>query len=183
MKRLRKFYLGILFFLTLLVLSSGVAIHFLRARSYQWRDITSSDNRFRLSFPSDPSLLETNEKSADGQPFVSHMLKSSPAQRVLYVLNWWENPAQRAQTTEEMFKHFRRCDVDVFHTRLVGERDVEVQGYPAKLTFITAGDGSTIENLAIRADGRVYSLWVLDPRATLEKENIKKFFGSFRLEE
>jgi hypothetical protein len=167
----------------LLVLCGGAAIYFLRARSYEWHEITSSDNRFRLSFPSHPSLLETNETSTDGRPFVSHTLKSSPAERVFYVVSWWENPGQSGQTTEELFAHFRQCAIDVFHTRLVAERDVAIQGYPAKLTFILAGDGSTVENLAIRADGRVYSLSVLDPRATLEKENIQKFFGSFRLEQ
>jgi hypothetical protein len=181
--RLRKISLGLMSLVAALVLCVGTAIHFLSPRSYQWREVASSDIRFHVSFPSNPSLLETNEKSMDGRQFVSHMLKSSPADRVFYVVSWWENPAQRDQTTEELFARFRECDIKVFQARLQGEKDVKVQGYPAKLTFIMAGNGLTVQNLAIRAGSRVYSLSVVDSRAVLERENIQKFFGSFRLEQ
>jgi len=178
--RLRNICLGLV---AALLLCGGAAVYFLRARSYEWREITSSDSQFRVNLPSDPSLSVSNEKSTDGSPFVSHILKSTPADRVFYVVSWWENPTQQGQTTEELFAHFRQCDINVFNARVMSEKDVKVQGYPAKLIFIMGGNGLIVENLAIRADTRVYSLTVLDSRAVLERENIRKFFGSFRLEQ
>ena len=180
--RLQKASVGLMLLAVALVLCGGAAIHFLKPRTYEWRVVASSDNRFRVSFPSDPRLLETNEKSTDGRPFVSHMLKSAPAERVFYVVNWWENPAQQDQTTEELFAHFRQCVGDSFRARLMGKKDLRVQGYPAQLNVFMSGSG-LVDNLVIRAGSRVYSLWVLDSRAALERENIQKFFGSFRLEQ
>ncbi len=182
--RLRKIFLGLSFLIAALMLCAGAAIYILRPRSYEWREVASSDNRFHLSFPSTPSLLETGEKSADGRQFVSHMLKSNPADHVFYVVSWWENPAQRDQTTEELFARFRQCDIKVFQARVEGEKDAKVQGYPAKLIFIMTGNGLSVENLAIRAGNRIYSLSVVDSRVSpLEKENIQKFFTSFKLEQ
>jgi len=158
------------------------AYYFLRRRSYEWHEITSSDNKFRVSFPSKASLLETNEKSTDGRPFVSHTLKSSPADRVVYSVNWWENPTQKNLTAQDLFAMVRQTDVNVFHARVSNEKDLKIQGCPAKLIFVMAGNGVTVENLAVRAGDRVYSLWVVESEAMREKENIQKFFGSFKLQ-
>jgi hypothetical protein len=182
MTRLRKIAFGLMFLMVALLLCGGAAIHFLKPRAYEWREVASSDMQFRISFPSNPLLLETNEKSTDGRPFVSRTLKSTPADRVFYAVSWWENPDQHDQTTEELFAHFRQCVGGSFRARLIGEKDLKVQTYPAKLNVFMSGNG-LVENLVIRAGSRVYSLWVMDSRAALEKENIQRFLGSFRLEE
>jgi hypothetical protein len=181
--RLRKILLGLTLLVGVLALCALAGIHFFGPRSYQWREVTSSDSRFRISFPSNPSLLETNEKSMDGRPFVSHTLKSTPADRVFFAVSWWENPAQQDQTTEQLFAYLRECVGNSFRARPIGERDLRVQGYPAKLTVFISGSGLMVENLVIRARSGSYSLWVLDSRTVFEKENVQKFFGSFRLEQ
>lgn len=182
--RARKIFLRVVVVVTALVLCAGATIYFLlRPRSYEWREITSTDNQFRVSLPAAPSLLETSEKSMDGRPFVSHVLKSTPVDRVYYVVSWWENPAQKDLTPEELFARFPLCGISLFHGRVIGERDLTVQGHPAKFIMIMGGS-LTVEDLAIRAGNRVYSLTVSDPRnVALEGENIKKFFHSFRLEQ
>ncbi len=179
--RLRKIFLRVAVGVMVLVLCAGAAVYFLlKPRTYEWRDTTSSDNQFRVSLPSNPSLLDTNEKSKDGLPFTSHTLKSSPRDRVFYVVSWWENPVQGNLTTDELFEHFRQCGIKVFRPGFVREHNVNVHGHPAKFVFIVTGN-FFVENLVLRAGNRVYSLTVMDPRVVQERENIWKFFGSFKL--
>jgi len=178
--RFRKLWLILGTILIASALCGWAAIHWLSPRSYVWREVESSDNQFRVSFPGTPSTSQKADKSADGRIFVSTIIRSSPVRGVIYAVGWWENPSQRDQTTDELFAHFRECNISVFHGA-VSQKDAEVQGHPAKYTFVLAGNGLIVENLAIRVGPRVYSLSVLDSSAYLEKENIQRFFYSFTL--
>jgi hypothetical protein len=180
--RLRRLWLGLGIVASVLVLCGLAATYLLSPRSYQWREVVSSDNQFRIDFPGTASASQQVETSAAGKEFVSYNIKSSPASRVVYAMNWWENPDQTSQTTDELFAHFRQCGVNVFHAAAVSKKDVQVQGHPAEYTFYVAENGLMVGNLVVRVGPRVYSLWVADPSLFQEKENIQKFFKSFALQ-
>lgn len=164
-----------------LVLCFVAAIYWLTPRSYQWRDFSSPDHQFRLSLPGTASNSQRSELSADKRSFVSYEIRSSPAKRVLYAVNWWENPAQQAQTTEELFAHLQECGVSAFHAAPLGEKQTTIQGHQANIAVFMAGDGLMIDNLVVRVGPRIYSLWVVDPELIRETKNVQRFFSSFNL--
>jgi hypothetical protein len=94
-------------------------------------------------------------------------------------MSWWENPDQSAQTEDEIFAHFRQCDIKVFQTNVVSQKSITVSGYPARYIFLIAPGGRDVWNLAVRVGPRIYSLWVLDPEGFSDGKNIRKFLGSF----
>jgi hypothetical protein len=117
----------------------------------------------------------------DGSKFVSNWLRSSPTHGVIYALAWWENSAQKNKSTNELFSDFHECNINAFHGNIAGERELDVQGYPAKMTVVFAPNRLIVENLVIRVGPRLYSLSVLDSTGRLDISNIKKFFASLSL--
>jgi hypothetical protein len=180
--RPRKLWLGLGIVASVLVLFGVTAIYLLSPRSYQWHEVVSADNQFRVQFPGAITTSQQVDKSATGKPFAAYNIKSSPTGRVVYAVNWWENPDRTGQTTEELFAHFRQCGVNVFHAVAMSKKDGHVQGHPAEYTFYLAESGLMVGNLAVRVGPRVYSLWVADPSLFQEKENTQRFFKSFTLQ-
>jgi hypothetical protein len=163
-----------------LALCVCAARYWLEPRSYRWVQVVSPDSKFRVSIPGTSSIAQTAEKTLDGRPFVSNMIKSTPARSVIYAVSWWENPTQKDRSTEELFAHFRECDINVLHGA-VSEKNATVQGHPANYAFVLGANGLMVWNLTIRVGPRIYSLSVLDPSGFSEKDNIQKFFKSFAL--
>jgi len=131
-------------------------------RPYEWQQVRSPDSQFRISFPGNPNESQISETATeDGSKFVTYKLTVSPAHGVLYTLDWWENPAQKGKSTSELFADFRSCNIKAFPGKIVSEKDVDVQGYPAKDTLLAA-NGQLVVNRVIRVGPRVYSLWVSD---------------------
>jgi hypothetical protein len=157
------------------------AAHWERFRPYDWKQVVSQDRQFRISFPGNPTTSQEDSTASDGSKFVSNWLKSSPTRGVIYALAWWENPAQENKSTNELFSDFRECNIKAFHGNIVGERELDVQGYPAKMTVVFAPNTLVVENLVIRVGPRLYSLSVLDSTGRLDVSNIKKFFASLSL--
>jgi hypothetical protein len=82
-----------------------------------------------------------------------------------------------------LFSDFRECNINAFHGNIAGERELNVQGYPAKMTVVFAPNRLVVENLVIRVGPRLYSLSVLDSTGRLDISNIKKFFASLSLQQ
>jgi hypothetical protein len=105
---------------------------------YDWREVVSQDGQFRISFPGNTTASQENNTASDGSKFVFHRLTSSPAHGVTYELGWWENPAQKNKSTDELFTDFRECSIKSFHGNIAGETETKVQGHPAKATLVVA---------------------------------------------
>ena len=163
------------------VLCGWTAVNWKSLRPYEWRQIQSPDSQFRISFPGTPIASQTSESAIEGgSKFVSYRLAVSPAHGVVYALSWWENPAQRDKSTDELFADFSNCNINVFHGKIVSEKNVDVHGYPAKDTLLVA-NGQLVVNRVIRVGPRLYSLWVFDSSWHLRRGDVKRFFNSLSL--
>jgi hypothetical protein len=162
-------------------LGGWIAANWKNLRPYEWQQVQSPDSQFRISFPGNPNESQMTETATeDGRKFLSHKLAVSPAHGVLYRLDWWENPAQKGKSTNELFTDFRNCNITVFHGKILSEKDAEVQGYPARDTLLAA-NGQLVVNRVIRVGPRVYSLWVSDSPWRMGRGDVKRFFGSLSL--
>lgn len=165
-----------------IALCTWTATNWKRLRPYKWQQVESPDAQFRISFPGDAAASkESVTATEDGSRFVSNKLTSSPAQGVIYALDWWESPAQKDESTDKLFADFRDCYIKTFHGKVAAEKETEVQGYPAKATLVFAPNRLVVQNLVVRVGPRLYSLWVLDSTGRLDTSNVKKFFASFSL--
>jgi hypothetical protein len=166
---------------TAIAICGWTATNWKKFRPYDWQQVESPDAQFRISFPGTPTGSQESKTASDGSKFVSNRLASSPAHGVIYALSWWENPSQRSKSTDELFAEFSDCDIKAFHGKILSEKEVNVQGHPAKDTAVLAGNGLIVENRVIRVDSRLYSLWVLDSSGHLDTGSIRKFFSSLSL--
>jgi len=149
----------------------------------QWRSVESSEGQFRVSLPGEPSKSDDPATDAlDGSKFVSHRLSSALRKRTIFAVTWWENPAQSEKTPDELFAHFRECDLKVFHGTIARDERLDIQGFPANdLVVFGAKGGFAAENRLIRVGSRIYSLWVIGPSDNVDKADARKFFDSFLL--
>jgi hypothetical protein len=163
------------------VLCGWTAVNWKSLRPYEWRQIRSPDSQFRISFPGNPIASQTSETAIEGgSKFVSYRLAVSPAHGVVYALSWWENPAQRDKSTDELFADFSNCNIKAMHAKTVSEKRVEVEGHPAQDTLLAA-NGQLVVNRVIRVGPRIYSLWVFDSSWHLGRGDVKRFFNSLSL--
>ena len=177
----RKGWLGFAIAGIVIAVCTWTAAHLERFRPYDWKQVVSQDRQFRISFPGNPTTSQEDSTASDGRKFVSNRLTSSPTPGVIYAVAWWENPAQENKSTNELFSDFRECSIKAFHGNISRERELNVQGYPAKMTVVFAPNSLVVENLVIRVGPRLYSLSVLDSTGRLDITNIKKFFASLSL--
>jgi len=162
-------------------LGGWIAANWKNLRPYKWQQVQSRDAQFRMSFPGSPTASQTSETATeDGSKFVSYRLAVSPAHGVVYSLSWWENPAQKGKSTDELFADFRNCNITVFHGKIVSEKNVDVQGYPAKDTLLAA-NGQMVVNRVVRVGPRLYSLWVFDSPWHMGRGDAKRFLSSLSL--
>jgi hypothetical protein len=167
--------------LVALAMGAWTATNWRSPELYKWQQVDSPDAQFRVTFPGNPVASQESMTASDGSKFVSNKLTSSPAPGVIYTLNWWENPAQKDKSTDELFADFRDCDIKRFHGNIAAEKEIKVQSYPAKATLVFAPNHLVVENLVVRVGPRLYSLWVLDSSGRLDMSNVKKFFASLSL--
>jgi len=177
--RIRK-WIGSAIAVIVVVLCGWTAANWKSLRPYEWQQVRSPDSQFRISFPGDPNESQISETATDGGKFVTYKLAVSPARGVLYTVNWWENPAQKGKSTNELFADFRDCNIKVFHGKIVSEKDIVFQGYPAKDTMLAA-NGQLVVNRVILVGPRVYSLWASDSPWHMGRGDVKKFIGSLSL--
>ena len=149
-----------------------------RVLPYQWYQ-TQPDTQFSISFPSTPTASTETLTTSDGIQFISNNLTSSPAHGVLYAVNWWENSDQNNKSTDELFASFRDCGMKAFHGKVVSEKKLFVGGYPAQDSAVVADGGLVAVNRVIRVKSRLYSLWIVDSVAHLERTDINRFLDSF----
>ncbi len=134
--RTSKKWIGFVVAVTAVVLCGWTAVNWKSLRPYEWHQVQSPDSQFRITFPGNPNESEiTDAATEDGSKFVSYKLAVSPAHGVLYTLNWWENPAQKGKSTNELFTDFRNCDIKVFPGEIVSEKNVDVQGIRLKTHY------------------------------------------------
>ena len=75
-----------------------------RVPQYQWHPFESSDTHFRINFPGNPTLSQENTTASEGgSKFISYKVTTSPAHGIVYSLAWWENPAQKDKSNDELF--------------------------------------------------------------------------------
>jgi hypothetical protein len=117
--------------------------------------------------------------ASDGTEFISNKLTSTPAHGIIYSVVWWENSAQNNKSTDELFGVFRDCGMKAFHGKVMSEKKLLVDGYPAQDTDVLADGGLVAVNRVIRAGSRFYSLWIVDSVNHLQRADINKFMGSF----
>jgi hypothetical protein len=152
-----------------------------RFRPYEWRQVQSADAQFSISFPGNPTASQESNTASDGSKFVSSMLISSPANGVTYALSWWENSTQTNKSTDTLFADFRDCGIKAFHGKVVSEKELNVQGYPATDTVVLAANGAVVVNRVIRVGSRFYSLWVVYSLGHIDRANVRKFLGSLSI--
>jgi hypothetical protein len=163
------------------VLCGWTAANWANLRPYGWQQVQSPDSQFRISFPGNPIASQTSETAGEGgNKFVAYRLVLSPAHGVLYRLDWWENPAQRDKSTDELFAYFDKCNIEGMHAKIMSEKRVEVQGHPAHDTLL-AVNGQLVVNRVIRVGPRVYSLWASDSEWHMGRGDVKRFFSSLSL--
>jgi hypothetical protein len=176
----RKVWIGIAVAALAITVCGWTVTNWERLRPYDWKSIGSQDAQFRVAFPRNPVASQESTTASDGSKFLSNRLISSPAHGVSFAVSWWENPSQKDKSTDELFADFRDCYINVFHGRIVGENEVNVDGYPAKDTMLFTPDGLAVANRVIRVGPRLYSLWVLDSTAShLDITSARRFFSSF----
>lgn len=167
-------------FAVFIIALAGLAALWANARSYQWQAVQSADGHYRIIFPANPAASQL--QMLNGSKFVFHRLSASPRRDVTYAVSWWENPSQQDKTTDELFAHFRECDITTFHGNIVSEHRVSVQGYSAQDTEISVGNGGlAVANRVVRVGPRMYSLWVIEPAGHRDAASVKRFFDSFSL--
>jgi hypothetical protein len=179
--RIIKKWIGFVVAVIAVVLCGWTAANWKTLRPYEWQQVQSPDSHFRISFPGNPIASQTSDTAIEsGSKFESYRLAVSPAHGVLYALVWWENPAQKGKSANELFADFRNCDIKLFHGKIVSEKNVDVQGYPAKDTLLAA-NGQLVVNRVIRVGPRVYSLWVSDSPWHMGRGDVKRFLSSLSL--
>ncbi len=162
-------------------LCGWTAIRWTRAPQYNWEQVESPDARFRISFPSKPTPSQEQDTAVDGTHFTSTRLTASPSKRVIYAISWWENPAQKDKSTDELFTQFRDCNIKVFHGMIVSEKETTLQGNRARDTEVWAPGGLIVFNRSIRAGSRLYSVMVIDSSSHRDTDNVYKFFDSMTI--
>jgi hypothetical protein len=68
----------------------------------------------------------------------------------VYSLAWWENPAQKDKSNDELFANFRGCYINVFRGKILSEEQLTTQGYPARDTNVLSQNGLAVDNRVIR---------------------------------
>jgi hypothetical protein len=179
--RARRNWIGLAILVIAVALCGSAVAIWNRLRPYEWQQVQSPDSQFRISFPGNPNESRINETAnEDGSKFVSYKLTVSPSHGALYVVNWWENPAQKGKSTSELFADFRNCNIKVFPGKIVSEKDLEVRGYPAKDTLLSA-HGQLVFNRVIRVGPRIYSLWASDSPWHIGRGDAGRFLNSLSL--
>ena len=155
----------------------------LSANPYAWRTVQSSSGQFRADFPGPAKQSqEPTTDVIDGSKFVSHRLASSPKPGVVYAVSWWENPRQAKSSNEELFVHFRDCDLKSFQGNVVREERLKIKGFPADdFEIANTKGGFSVQNRIVRVRTHVYSLWVIEPSGQEDRAAAKKFLNSFEL--
>jgi len=164
-----------------IALGGWIAANWKNLHSYEWQQVQSPDSQFRISFPGNPIASQASETAIEGgSKFVSYRLAVSPARGVLYALTWWENPAQKDKSTDELFADFSNCNIKATHAKTVSEKRVEVQGHPAQDTLLAA-NGQLVVIRVIRVGPRIYSLWATDSAWHMGRGDVRRFFTSLSL--
>jgi len=177
--RVRRRWIALAALIIAIMLCGLTAVRWNRFLPYHWRKVDLPDAQFSISFPGNATASQDTYTASDGSKFISSKLTSSPAKGVIYAVNWWDNSAQNDISTDELFVSFRDCGMKAFGGRVVSEKKLTVQGYPAQDTAVLAAGGVVAVNRVIRIHSRLYSLWVIDRLGHLEKSDIKKFLDSF----
>jgi hypothetical protein len=177
--RIRKRWIALGALLVGIAVCVWTATRWKTLSDYHWQQVQVQDAQFSITFPANATTLKETLTASDGSKFISNKLTSSPAHGVIYAVNWWENSLQNDKSTDELFASFRDCGMKAFGGRVVREKRLSVQGYPAQDTAVLAEGGVVAVNRVIRVQSRFYSLWVIDSLGHVEKTDIKKFMDSF----
>jgi len=76
-------------------------------------------------------------------------------------------------------RNFRDCYITIFRGKILSEKQLTAQGYPARDTEVLSENGLAVDNRVIRVGPRLYSLWALDSSGRFDRKNVTTFFDSF----
>ena len=167
--------------LAVIVLLALPSISCKREHSYEWQVVYSADDKFKISFPGNPTLEETPIKSITGGSFTTHTLKIKPVASAAYLCAWWEDPTLTGLSTEERLNKARDNGVGGLGGRLLRETRITVQGYPARDIQVIARGNAAFDTRIILVGSRLYTLDVADVSGNHDTRNIERFFNSFAL--
>jgi hypothetical protein len=150
-----------------------------RAPTYQWHETESPDKTFAIALPGNAISEDTAKRSATGESFISHQLTVRFA-HADYAIAWWENPSLKGNA-DQILSTMRDRGLAPLRSKLIFERSVTVQGYPARDISAVTEFRAAYDNRIVLVGNRVYSLMVVDGSGKHDFRNIARFYNSLAL--
>ena len=146
-----------------------------------WKDYASSDGRFAISMPGDPTV-SSGTTQTDLGPLVLHTT-SVTGDDIYCSVIYQDTPEGLKRSADDILT--RQCDgfVQGAHVReIVARRDVTVEGFPGReLEGETADGNFRILVRYIVVGHRIFTLVIGVPIDETDGQRAARFVGSFRL--
>ena len=152
-----------------------------RTPTYQWRVVEAPDKTFSVALPGNAVSEDTATRSATGGSFTSHRLTVRMT-NAGYAISWWEDPSLRGSNPEQILDMMRDRGLAPSNARMLNERRLTVQGYPARDISAVAGGYAAYDNRLVLVGTRLYTLMGVDGTGKHDTRDIEKFFNSFALQ-
>jgi hypothetical protein len=149
---------------------------------YRWQTFRSPDGKFSVNLPGKP-IVEEDEQIpvAGGNAATTHAVSTQPNDHVAYNCTYVEYPSLITQSPDEVLTEASNGGLKNVQGTLISEKQITVDGHPARDVQARAGENSTYDTRLILVGNRLYMLMVVDTgKPRRDGKNIQKFFDSFK---
>jgi hypothetical protein len=152
-----------------------------RKPAYGWHTLEAREGAFSVSLPGVATEEDKPMKSATGGSFTSHSYNVKASKEAAYGCSWWEDPTFKDRTAEQILDNARESGLSGVNGRLLSEKQLTVQGHPARDIRAVARGKAAYDNRLVLVGNRLYTLLVLDVSGKHDDKNVEKFFNSLVL--
>lgn len=163
------------------VLLTTIIAHYDDFLPYRWQTFRAADGSFSMQFPGKPAASESPVQLAAGGTAVVDVITAQPRRDTVYTCSYFEDPRLASGTAEDALSSAREGSVSRVQGTVVNERNIEVDGYPARDVAVHARGNSLMDMRLIAVGRRMFALMVIDTdRQRPDSKNIQKFFDSLK---
>lgn len=177
-----KKYLRLFTLVLVSVIGAQFVAHYDKWLPHRWQTYTATDGAFSVEFPSKPAL-DTSQATIDGGGLLTiNLINASPSPSTTYSVAYFNQENYGGTSPEDALT--RACDgsLQKIQGKLVSERDIKVDGYPALEIQANARGNSIFDARFIATGKRLYMLASVASDANdREEKTVNRFMNSFHL--
>jgi len=150
---------------------------------HRWQTYTANDGAFSIEFPGKPAF-DTSQVAVDGGGSQTiNLINASPSANTYYSIAYLNQENYGGTSPEDALSRARDGSLQKIQGRLISEKSMQVDGYPAVEIQANARGNSTFDARFVVTGHRLYMLAsVASNSSDREATTLKRFMNSFHIE-